>query len=49
MLETQLYFNFKDLFRAPRLALGRRMLVMLEALFISYLAYVIFTISCSSS
>ncbi len=43
MLETQLYFNFKDLFRAPRLALGRRMLVMLEALFISYLAYVIFT------
>ncbi|MBC8376500.1 MAG: hypothetical protein H8E26_10680 [FCB group bacterium] len=43
MLETQLYFNFKDMFRAPRLALGRRMLVMLEALFISYMAYVVFT------
>ena len=43
MLETQLYFNFKDMFRAPRLALGRRMLVMLEALFISYVAFVVFT------
>ncbi|MCF7825569.1 MAG: hypothetical protein K9N29_02875 [Candidatus Marinimicrobia bacterium] len=43
MLETQLYFNFKDMFRAPRLALGRRMLVMLEALFVSYLAFVILT------
>lgn len=36
MLETQLYFNFKDLFRAPRLALGRRTLVILEALFAAY-------------
>jgi hypothetical protein len=36
MLETQLYFNYKDLFRAPRLALGRRALVILEALFLSY-------------
>ena len=43
MLETQLYFNFKDMFRAPRLALGRRMLVMLEALFTSYLVFVAFT------
>lgn len=43
MLETQLYFNFKDMFRAPRLALGRRMLVMLEALFASYLVYLIMT------
>ncbi len=43
MLETQLYFNFKDLFRAPRLALGRRMLVMLEALFVAYLSYVTMT------
>ena len=43
MLETQLYFNFKDLFRAPRLALGRRMLVMLEALFASWAVFVIFT------
>jgi hypothetical protein len=43
MLETQLYFNFKDMFRAPRLALGRRMLVMLEALFISYVAFVVLT------
>lgn len=43
MLETQLYFNFKDLFRAPRLALGRRMLVMLEALFASYVVFVVFT------
>jgi len=43
MLETQLYFNFKDMFRAPRLALGRRMLVMLEALSISYLAFVVLT------
>ncbi len=43
MLETQLYFNFKDLFRAPRLALGRRMLVMLEALFGAYLVYVLMT------
>ncbi len=43
MLETQLYFNFKDMFRAPRLALGRRMLVMLEALFASYIVYVVMT------
>ncbi len=43
MLETQLYFNFKDMFRAPRLALGRRMLVMLEALFASYIVFVVFT------
>ncbi|NQV42175.1 MAG: hypothetical protein HQ506_07475 [Candidatus Marinimicrobia bacterium] len=43
MLETQLYFNFKDMFRAPRLALGRRMLVMLEALFLSYLVFVVLT------
>lgn len=43
MLETQLYFNFKDMFRAPRLALGRRMLVMLEALFASYIVYVFMT------
>lgn len=43
MLETQLYFNFKDLFRAPRLALGRRMLVMLEALFGAYLVYLAMT------
>lgn len=43
MLETQLYFNFKDMFRAPRLALGRRMLVMLEALFASYLISLVFT------
>ena len=43
MLETQLYFNFKDLFRAPRLALGRRTLVMLEAIFASYLVYVFMT------
>jgi hypothetical protein len=43
MLETQLYFNFKDMFRAPRLALGRRMLVILEALFISYVAFVVLT------
>ncbi len=43
MLETQLYFNFKDLFRAPRLALGRRMLVMLEALLGAYLSYLVMT------
>lgn len=43
MLETQLYFNFKDMFRAPRLALGRRMLVMLEALSASYLVYLFMT------
>jgi len=43
MLETQLYFNFKDMFRAPRLALGRRMLVMLEAIFASYVVYLIMT------
>lgn len=43
MLETQLYFNFKDMFRAPRLALGRRMLVMLEALSVSYLVYLFMT------
>ncbi len=43
MLETQLDFNFRDLFRAPRLALGRRMMVMLEALFASYLVFVLFT------
>ncbi|MEA3286249.1 MAG: hypothetical protein U9Q77_02575 [Candidatus Marinimicrobia bacterium] len=43
MLETQLYFNFRDLFRAPRLALGRRMLVMLEALFGAYLVYLVMT------
>lgn len=43
MLETQLYFNFKDMFRAPRLALGRRMLVMLEALFGGYLVMLVFT------
>ncbi len=43
MLETQLDFNFKDMFRAPRLAFGRRMLVMLEALFASYLVFVFFT------
>jgi len=43
MLETQLYFNYKDLFRAPRLALGRRMLVMLEALVASYAVFVIMT------
>ena len=43
MLETQLYFNFKDMFRAPRLALGRRMMVMLEALFASYLVYLVMT------
>ena len=43
MLETQLDFNFKDIFRAPRLALGRRMLVMLEAIFASYLVFVVFT------
>jgi len=39
MLETRLYFDFKDMFRAPRLALGRRTLVMLEALFAAYLVY----------
>jgi len=43
MLETQLYFNFKDLFRAPRLALGRRMLVMLEAITGAYLSYLVMT------
>ncbi len=43
MLETQLYFNFKDFFRAPRLALGRRMLVMLEAIFGAYLSYLAMT------
>jgi len=43
MLETQLYFNFKDMFRAPRLALGRRMLVMLEALLVSYIFFTAFT------
>jgi hypothetical protein len=43
MLETKLNFNFKDLFNAPRLALGRRMLVMLEALFGAYLAYLSMT------
>lgn len=42
MLETQLYFNYKDMFRAPRLALGRRMLVMLEALFGGYLVFLVF-------
>lgn len=43
MLETQLHFNFKDLFRAPRLALGRRMLVMLEALLVSYFVHLLLT------
>lgn len=43
MLETQLYFNFKDMFRAPRLALGRRMLVMLEALGLGYFVLLIMT------
>jgi len=43
MLETQLYFTFKDLFRAPRLALGRRTLVMLEALLAAYVAYLSMT------
>ncbi|MCF7824273.1 MAG: hypothetical protein K9N35_08890 [Candidatus Marinimicrobia bacterium] len=39
MLETQLYFNFKDMFRVPRLALGRRTLVMLEALLVAYVVH----------
>ncbi|MBT4033908.1 MAG: hypothetical protein HOB84_08215 [Candidatus Marinimicrobia bacterium] len=43
MLETQLHFNFKDMFRAPRLALGRRMMVMLEALLASYIVYLFMT------
>ncbi|MCF7808624.1 MAG: hypothetical protein K9M49_08720 [Candidatus Marinimicrobia bacterium] len=43
MLETQLYFNFKDLFRAPRLAFGRRTLVILEALLASYVIQLILT------
>ena len=43
MLETQLHFNFKDMFRVPRLALGRRMLVMLEALLASYIVYLFMT------
>ena len=43
MLETQLYFDFKDMFRAPRLALGRRMLVILEALLVAYFFFVTFT------
>ena len=43
MLETQLYFDFRDMFRAPRLALGRRMLVMLEALLVSYAFFVSLT------
>ena len=43
MLETQLYFNFKDIFRAPRLALGRRTLVILEAFFAAYILQLIMT------
>lgn len=41
MLKTALHWNYKDVFRAPRLGLGKRMLVMLEANLIGYLLYLI--------
>ena len=41
MLKTVLHWNFKDVFRAPRLGLGKRMLVMLEANLIGYLVYLV--------
>lgn len=41
MLKTALHWNFRDVFRAPRLGLGKRMLVMLEANLIGYLIFLV--------
>jgi len=41
LLKTALHWNFKDVFRAPRLGLGKRMLVMLEANLIGYLIFLV--------
>jgi len=41
LLKTKLHWNFKDIFRAPRLGLGKRMLVMLEANLVGYLFFLV--------
>lgn len=44
MSPMKLYFDVRDIFRAPRLALsGKKILVFIQALLIGYLAYLILT------